>query len=380
MGIRKSRVEVVELMTVQKKIIDSYRNKTVLITGHTGFKGSWLALWLDSMGAEVVGLSLDPPTNPSFFEVTNLSERITDIRGDILDQQRVRDTIREYRPDYIFHLAAQPIVRDSYENPLETFNVNIMGTAILLESIRKLQNPTICVCITSDKCYENREWPYAYRETDRLGGHDPYSASKGAAEIVIASYRNSFFNTTSGTSPCTVSSARAGNIIGGGDWAKDRIVPDCVKALSGKKRIIIRNPGATRPWQFVLEPLYGYLLLACSMKENPALFAEAWNFGPLYTSTIDVQGLTEKIIHVWGSGTWKGVSQTEKTPHEANCLRLDIAKSVARLGWKPVYSIDEAVQQTIDWYKHYYSGEMDMYAFSLTQIAGYLKKANKSSK
>jgi CDP-glucose 4,6-dehydratase len=367
-------------MTLPKKFRDSYRNKTVLITGHTGFKGSWLALWLDSMGADVVGLSLDPPTNPSFFEVTNLSERITDIRGDILDQQRVIDTVRDYHPEYIFHLAAQPIVRESYENPLETFNVNVMGTAVLLESIRKLHHPAICVCITSDKCYENREWPYAYRETDHLGGHDPYSSSKAAAEIVIASYRNSFFNTTTGTPSCSVASARAGNIIGGGDWAKDRIVPDCVKALSEKKRITIRNPAAIRPWQFVLEPLYGYLLLASSMKQDPSVFADAWNFGPLYTSTIDVQGLTERIIQEWGSGTWRGVSRTENTPHEANCLMLDIAKSVARLGWKPVYSINEAIQETIDWYKHYYSGEMDMYGFSLNQIANYQKKANKSSK
>jgi CDP-glucose 4,6-dehydratase len=270
-------------------------------------------------------------------------------------------------------------VRYSYVEPVETYSTNVMGTVNLLEAVRGTKSVKAVVNVTSDKCYENREWPYAYRETDHLGGHDPYSASKAAAEIVIASYRNSFFNTTTGSSPCSVASARAGNIIGGGDWAKDRIVPDCVKALSGKKRITIRNPGATRPWQFVLEPLYGYLLLAGSMKENPSLFADAWNFGPLPTSAIDVQGLAERIIHAWGSGEWKRVSQMENVPHEANCLRLDIAKSIARMGWKPVYSIDEAVQQTIDWYKHYYSGETDMYGFSLNQIAAYTKKARKSS-
>jgi CDP-glucose 4,6-dehydratase len=371
-------MERVGSMNLKSTFKEKYQGSTVLITGHTGFKGGWLALWLESVGAKVVGYSLDPPSNPSFFKVTGLSERMEDVRGDILDQDRVRETIRKFRPDYIFHLAAQPIVRDSYQNPLETFKVNVLGTAILLESVRKLQHKAICVCITSDKCYENREWPYAYRETDPLGGHDPYSASKGAAEIVIASYRNSFFNTANGTSPCSVASARAGNIIGGGDWAKDRIVPDCVRALSIKKRITIRNPAAIRPWQFVLEPLSGYLLLACRMKENPSLFAEAWNFGPWHTSTIDVLNLTERVIHEWGSGTWKEVRHKRNAPHEANCLKLDIAKSVSKLGWRPVYSIDEAVQQTIAWYKQYYMGDTDMYTFSRNQIAGYLKNAGKS--
>lgn len=377
MGIRQGPVERVGLMNLKDLLLENYRERTVLITGHTGFKGGWLALWLESMGADVVGYSLDPPTNPSFFEVTGLSERLVHIRGDILDLDRMKKTIRKYHPDYIFHLAAQPIVRDSYKHPLETFSVNVLGTAILLESLRKLHDQAVCVCITSDKCYENREWPYAYRETDPLGGHDPYSASKGAAEIVIASYRNSFFTTKTRTTP-SLASARAGNIIGGGDWGKDRIVPDCVKALSAHKKITLRNPSAIRPWQFVLEPLSGYLLLACRMRENPTLFADAWNFGPRHTGTIDVRDLTERIIHAWGSGTWKEMSPQKNAPHEANCLRLDIAKSSSRLGWRPVYDIDETVQQTIAWYKQYYSGNTDMYTFTRNQIAGYLKKAGKS--
>ncbi len=365
-------------MNLKKTLSENFKGRTVLITGHTGFKGGWLALWLESMGANVVGYSLDPPTSPSFFEVTGLSGRITDIRGDILNHDRVRDTIAEYCPDFIFHLAAQPIVRASYEKPLETFGVNIMGTATLLESIRTLEHKTVCVCITSDKCYENREWPYAYRENDPLGGYDPYSASKGAAEIVIASYRNSFFNAESGKSPGPVASARAGNIIGGGDWAKDRIVPDCVRALSEKKEITIRNPGAIRPWQFVLEPLSGYLQLACRMKENPRLFAGAWNFGPHCTSTINVRELAGRIIHAWGSGTLRE-EQNCDAPHEADCLKLDIAKSVSRIGWRPVYTVDDAVEQTVAWYKRYYEGDPDMHAFSRNQIGTYLKNAGRSN-
>jgi CDP-glucose 4,6-dehydratase len=370
-------VEAVGLMALKKKLIDSYKDKTVLITGHTGFKGSWLALWLESLGAKVIGYSLDPPTDPSVFQATGLSGRIIDIRGDILDCNNVFETVKKYRPEFIFHLAAQPLVRYSYKNPLETFNVNVLGTANILESIRLSQYPTTCVCITSDKCYENREWDYAYRENDPLGGHDPYSASKGAAELVIGSYRNSFFNPGKENPLVSLSSARAGNIIGGGDWAEDRIVPDCIRALVKKKPIEIRNPHAIRPWQFVLDPLFGYLLLALKMKENPEVYAEAWNFGPYHSNAVDVQTLTEKILKAWRSGTWKGVSQLENAPHEARYLKLDIAKSITRLGWKPVYDIDEAIQKTIDWYKEYYTGKTEMYDFSLKQVKTYMKDTMK---
>jgi CDP-glucose 4,6-dehydratase len=377
MGNRKSRVEAVGLMTVHKKLIDSYQCKTVLITGHTGFKGSWLALWLESLGAKVIGYSLDPPTVPSVFQATGLSDRIIDIRGDILDCNKVFETVKKYRPEFIFHLAAQPLVRHSYKNPLETFNVNVMGTVNILESIRLSQYSTTCVCITSDKCYENREWDYAYRENDPLGGHDPYSASKGAAELVIASYRKCFFTKGKENSFVFLSSARAGNIIGGGDWAEDRIVPDCIRALTKGYPVEIRNPHAIRPWQFVLDPLFGYLWLALKMKEDPEVYAEAWNFGPYYSNAVDVQTLTEKILQEWGCGTWKGMSQNENAPHEAGYLKLDTAKSMTRLGWKPVYDIDEAIQKTIVWYKEYYTGKTEMYDFSLKQVKTYMKDTMK---
>jgi CDP-glucose 4,6-dehydratase len=373
MDNRDGSLEVVGLMTVYKKLIDTYQDKTVLITGHTGFKGSWLALWLESIGAKVIGYSLDPPTDPSIFQATGLSDRLIDIRGDILDSHKFFKTVKKYRPEFIFHLAAQPLVRYSYKNPLETFNVNVMGTTNILESIRLSQYPTTCVCVTSDKCYENREWDYAYRENDPLGGHDPYSASKGAAEIVIASYRKSFFNSEKGNPIVALSSARAGNIVGGGDWAEDRIMPDCIRALVEEKPIMIRNPHAIRPWQFVLDPLFGYLWLALNMHENTNEFSDAWNFGPYHSNVIDVQTLTEKVVKAWGNGTWQIISQKEKVPHEANYLMLDISKSKTRLGWGPVFTMDETIQKTIEWYKKYYSKSTDMYKFSFAQINNFLR-------
>jgi CDP-glucose 4,6-dehydratase len=379
MGNRESPVEAVELMTVEKKLVDSYKGKTVLITGHTGFKGSWLALWLESLGSEVVGYSLDPPTDPSMFQATGLSGHIVDIRGDVLDCNKVFETIEKFRPEFIFHLAAQPLVRYSYKDPLKTFSVNVMGTANILESIRLSQISTTCVCITSDKCYENQEWAYAYRENDPLGGYDPYSASKGASEIVIAAYRKSFFSPGKENSFVSLSSARAGNIIGGGDWAEDRIVPDCIRALVKEKPIVIRNPHATRPWQFVLDPLFGYLLLALKMKENPDVYAGAWNFGPYHSNAVDVQTLTEKILRDWGRGTWKGMSHHKNAPHEAGYLMLDTAKSVVKLGWNPVYDVDAAIQKTVDWYKQFYSGKVGICKFSQEQIRKYMHAAKIAS-
>ncbi len=359
-------------MNIKGQLTQAYNGKTILITGHTGFKGGWLAMWLESLGANVIGYSLDPPSNPSFFEATNLSSHIVDIRGDILDRDKLYQVITKYRPEYIFHLAAQPLVRVSYENPHDTFNINVIGTVNVLESIRVAQYPTVCVCITSDKCYENKEWDYAYRENDQLGGHDPYSASKGAAELVIASYRKSFFASEGSIPICALSSARAGNIIGGGDWAKNRIVPDCIRSLMKDKPIKIRNPTAVRPWQLILDPLFGYLWLSHKMKEHPALYSDAWNFGPYYTNNVNVQTLTEKIIREWGTGNWESTSKNQNNLHEANFLKLDITKSVTKLGWKPVYGIDEAIRKTLEWYKNYYSKSIDMYEFSCEQIATFM--------
>ncbi len=343
-----------------------------LVTGHTGFKGGWLALWLESLGAKVIGYSLDPPTDPSFFQATGLADRVIDIRGNILDQVKIFEVIKKYRPEFIFHLAAQPLVRFSYNYPRDTFDVNVMGTANILEAVRLSRYPVTCVCITSDKCYANRECDCAYREQDPLGGHDPYSASKAAAELVIASYRKSFFS--SGTGPrVSLSSARAGNIIGGGDWAEDRIVPDCIRALVKGNPVEVRNPRAVRPWQFVLDPLFGYLWLALKMREEPETYADAWNFGPDCSNPVDVRTLTEKIIREWGEGTWKAAVTNENAPHEAGYLKLDSAKSMAMLGWKPAYAIDDAIRKTISWYRNYYSGNMDMYEFSLGQVETYMQ-------
>jgi CDP-glucose 4,6-dehydratase len=365
-------MEAVELMDIHKKIIDTYEDKTVLITGHTGFKGSWLALWLESSGAKVIGYSLDPPTEPSAFQAIRLSDHIIDIRGDVLDYDKLHETIKKFQPDFVFHLAAQPIVRYSYKNPLDTFKINILGTANVLESIRTSQHLTTCICITSDKCYENQEKDYAYRESDSLGGYDPYSASKGAAELVISSYRKSYFTTGNRKSPVSLSSVRAGNIIGGGDWAEDRIVPDCIRALVQGNPVAIRNPHAVRPWQFVLDPLFGYIWLATKMAEEPAEFSGPWNFGPDPSNAVDVKTLAEKILHEWGGGTWTSPLGNTDSPHEAGYLKLDSTKSMSRLGWMPVYTIDEVIQKTIVWYKEYYSGNSDLYELSYQQIKSYL--------
>jgi CDP-glucose 4,6-dehydratase len=362
-------------MSFKEKLARSFNGRTVLITGHTGFKGGWLALWLESMGANVIGYSLDPPTDPSFFQKTGLSNRITDIQGDILDQENITEVINKYHPDFVFHLAAQSLVRASYGNPLKTFNVNIMGTVNLLESIRICQYPTVCVCITSDKCYENKEWDYAYRENDPMGGHDPYSASKGAAEIVIASYRKSFFESKKSKPICALSSARAGNIIGGGDWAEDRIIPDCIRSLVNGRTIKIRNPAAVRPWQFVLDPLFGYLWLALMMQKNPEEYSGAWNFGPYYSNNVDVRTLAEKIIREWGTGKWESPPHNDNL-HEADYLKLDIAKSMTRLGWQPVYDIDDAIRKTVAWYQADCLGTEEMCNFSLGQIETYMRDAD----
>lgn len=368
-------MESVGLMDYKNDLINAFRGKTVLITGHTGFKGGWLALWLHSLGANVIGYGLDPSSSPSFFQKTRLSRKITDIRGDILDYKKILDVVTKSSPDFVFHLAAQPLVRASYKNPAYTFNVNFMGTVNVLEAIRVTAHPTICVCITSDKCYENMECDYPYRESDQMGGHDPYSASKGAAEIAIASYRKSFFNPSMSKSTSSLSSVRAGNIIGGGDWAEDRIVPDCIRSLVKSEPIKIRNPLAIRPWQWVLEPLLGYLLLALKMRENQKEYCGAWNFGPSTSNNVTVQTIAEKIICNWGSGSWESPVQNSDNLHEAKYLKLDITKSVSRLGWKPVYSIDDAILKTVEWYKTDYNQVEDMDKFSLCQIEAYLQDA-----
>jgi len=365
---------------MENMVIDNafWPGRRVFLTGHTGFKGGWLALWLQQLGAEVHGYSLAPPTIPSLFETAQVAKTLaSDVRADIRDYPAFEGALKKANPEIIFHLAAQPLVRASYREPLETLATNVMGTAHLLQAARQVDGLRAIIAITTDKCYENREWVYPYRETDPLGGHDPYSASKGAAELAIASYRKSFLK-AGGSGPArALSSARAGNVIGGGDWAEDRIVPDCIRSLVNGKTIRIRNPSAERPWQFVLDPLFGYLLLALAMKKNPKDFSGAWNFGPYHSNNIDVRTLTEKIIREWGAGTWVGTTQDKKL-HEASCLRLDITKSVTRLGWRPVYDINQAIRKTVEWYKTDYTRAEDMYIFSLEQIETFIHDAGKS--
>ncbi len=353
-----------------------YRGKRVLVTGHTGFKGGWLSLWLKDLGAEVWGLSLAAPTDPNLYTVLKPRAWAGEIECDIRNYERLSLAVKEVRPDILFHLAAQAIVRRSYAEPLETFETNALGTANLLEAVRRAGLPCIVVVVTSDKCYENREWEYAYREIDPLGGHDVYSMSKGAAELVVQAWNRSFFLPQAGLGP--VGSARAGNVIGGGDYALDRIVPDCIRALLEKKPILVRNPAAIRPWQHVLECLSGYLWLGARLADEPkpSPLASAFNFGPEPSSRQPVRRLVEEVLRLW-PGEWVDSSRKD-APHEASLLSLSIEKAAARLGWYPVWEFKEAVEQTIAWYRQrHLAGKGDLAAFSSTQINDYVEAARR---
>ncbi|MEK7812563.1 MAG: CDP-glucose 4,6-dehydratase [Candidatus Desantisbacteria bacterium] len=354
-----------------------FKEKVILVTGHTGFKGSWLSLWLKELGARVIGYSLPPPTTPSLFETTKLNEHITSIIGNILDYEHLLSVFEKYQPEIVFHLAAQPLVRLSYEESLLTYETNVMGTINILESIKKCNSVRAGVIITSDKCYENKEWEYAYRENDPLGGYDPYSSSKACAEIVTAAYRNSFFNPEKHNEhKVSIASVRAGNVIGGGDWGLDRIVPDIVRAIGADKPVILRNPQAIRPWQYVLEPLSGYLWLASLMLKNAKKYSSAWNFGPEHQGHVPVQQLVEKIIARWKKGAWQPANN-QIQPHEANYLSLDCTKSNNILQWYPVYNLDETMDETVRWYQGYYENNPDMYSFTMNHIFSYVEKAKK---
>jgi len=355
-----------------------YSGKTVLVTGHTGFKGAWLSLWLKLLGARVIGYSLQPPTQPALFEELRLSNELKHVFGDIRDLNGLKDVLASSQPEIVFHLAAQPLVRLSYEQPVDTFSTNIMGTVNLLEAVRSVSSVRACVLVTSDKCYENKEWPYAYRENDSMGGYDPYSASKGCSELVAASMRSSYFPPSSyDKHRVAIATARAGNVIGGGDWALDRIFPDAIRALSQKIAVPVRNPFSIRPWQHVLEPLSGYLWLAARMFESGSDFAEAWNFGPLTSSAVNVKSIVEKIISVWGGGDINDLSSGQTSaPHEANFLRLDCSKATGKLGWQPVFSVDEAIEYAAKWYRGYYcSDRFNARDFSESQIFSYTERA-----
>ncbi len=357
-----------------KNLFDNvFQDLTVLVTGHTGFKGSWLSIWLTELGADVIGYSLpDAPTTPSNFDVSGVSGRITDVRGDIRDLAALRQTIARYRPDLVFHLAAQPIVLQGLKEPKLTFDTNAGGTVNVLEAVRMTDSVRAVVSVTTDKVYENREWLWGYRENDRLGGHDPYSASKAMAELAIESYRHSFFAREGGERPLPLASVRAGNVIGGGDFAEFRLVPDCMRALMAEEPIQIRNPLSVRPWQHVLEPLSGYLQLAARLLQEGQPFAEAWNFGPLEQKGVTAQAIAEKLIALWG-GAWERVdSGLPKV--ETGQLRLSWDKAAARLDWRPVYTWEEALTEITAWFKAYQNGH-NMYDVCLAHIQAYVQRA-----
>ena len=354
-----------------------FKNKTVFVTGHTGFQGSWLSLWLNILGAKVIGYSLGLPTEPSLFEILQLEKDVKHIIGDIRNEKNLLNSIVEYKPQFIFHLAAQSLVRQSYEKPIETFQTNILGTANVLESLLHVDSVNVCVIMTSDKCYENKAENHIHKENDPMGGHDPYSASKGAVELVTESYRNSFFSKiNSKNNHVSIATARAGNVIGGGDWAKDRIIPDCVRSLTANKMIYVRDPSSIRPWQYILDPLSGILGLAVKMFQEPHKFSEPWNFGPEnFENKINVRQIVESVIKEWNSGKWVDASNNDDARYESSSLILDSSKAFNLLKWKTIYSLDESIHETILWYKKYIENKIDMKEYSIQQIKNYCKKA-----
>jgi len=351
-----------------------FNNKTVLITGHTGFKGTWLALWLKQLGANVVGVSLDVPTTPSHFTAASLDTQIEDHRLDIRDASALKALVVSSQPDFVFHLAAQALVRPSYEFPLETFSTNAIGSVNVLDALRVMTKPVVAVMITSDKAYDNVEWVWGYRETDRLGGKDPYSASKGMAELAIRTFVESYFS--SPDSSVRVGITRAGNVIGGGDWAVDRIVPDCMQAWSKNEVVDIRSPMATRPWQHVLEPLSGYLALGAMLAGDEQLHGEAYNFGPPAHQNHPVKELIDVMAKYWDHVKWNDVSDSQKHLHEAGLLKLNCDKALFDLNWMPTLQFEETVRMTVEWYKRFYqAADETMFDYTISQIEEYTRLA-----
>lgn len=361
---------------VDLSIKDFYKNKRVLVTGHTGFKGSWLCIWLRELGVDVLGYALEPYTREDIFVVSKLAKKIGHVIGDIRNYAVLAKVFNEFKPEIVFHLAAQPLVLYAYRNPKETYEINVSGTVNVLESCRFCDTARVIINITTDKCYENLGGRYRYSEGDRLGGYDPYSSSKACSEMVTSAYRESFFNPEkfSQHNKC-LSSVRAGNIIGGGDWRENRIIPDCIKALRKGQPIIVRNPHAVRPWQYVLEPLNGYLTLAMKMYKDPMHYCGAWNFGPGSSSEITVSGLVKKIIQCWKGGSWECVSNPSDF-HEADMLRLDARKAKKDLDWETILPIDDTVEYAIKWYKE---GHAD-YDFCAKMIKSYEDEVGKIAK
>ena len=350
----------------------TWSNRSVFVTGHTGFKGGWLSLWLHHLGAQVHGYALNPPTEPNLFEVARVSELLTtDTRANVTDLDELQSSLKRVQPEVVFHLAAQPLVRESYRNPLNTLTTNVMGATHLMEAIRNVESVLAVVIITTDKVYENREWVYPYRETDTLGGYDPYSASKAAAEIVVASYRASFFGEGTAKPLVHIATARAGNVIGGGDWSSDRLVPDCLKAFERAESVYLRYPHAVRPWQHVLEPLSGYLLLAERLLGTDASrYTSSWNFGPDTNGDATVAEVAQALANLWGKSDRVKLAHEVEHPHETCLLRLDTTRARKELGWYPRWSLQQALQSTVEWHQTWISGE-NMGAKCLEQIRNY---------
>jgi len=346
-----------------------WRGKRVFLTGHTGFKGAWMSLWLSDLGADVTGYALPPPTENNLFDLTGVSERVRHLTGDVRDLAHLTQAVRDSRSEIVIHLAAQSLVRTSYEQPIETYATNVMGTVNLLEAVRRSEGVRAVVCVTSDKCYENRETSASYVEDDAMGGHDPYSSSKGCAELVTSAYRRSFFGDGS-SSATLIASARAGNVIGGGDWAKDRLVPDLLNGYAAGARPLVRYPNAVRPWQHVFEPLSGYLNLAERLWSGDRSVVGGWNFGPRDEDARPVGWIADRLAELWGGGVgWDLVGTPQH--HEANFLRLNCEKAREGLGWRPAWALDEGLRRTVDWWRAWRAGD-DMTEFSLNQLRAHV--------
>ena len=366
-------------MTQENIFHGIFKDKIVLITGHTGFQGSWLSLWLKMLGANVVGFSLEPPSNPYLFKILDMENEVTSITADLCDKKKLSEFINKHQPEFVFHLAAQPIVLTSYERPLETIETNVIGTANVLESIRNVTSVRSCVIMTSDKCYDNEIKSRPHTEIDPMGGFDPYSASKGAAELIVSSYRNAFFENNP-ANKTEIATARVGNVIGGGDWGKDRLVPDIIKSIQENKVLNIRNPDSVRPWQYVLEPISGILWLATKMLEEPKKNSSAWNFGPsLSEKSFTVKELVNSILEKWGSDLSFETEKNSNNMHESESLIIDSSKSKKELGWKTCLSFDETVSETVSWHKKYENDKNDIKNFTKRQIENYIIKAKRNS-
>lgn len=353
-----------------EEVVKSWRGRRVFLTGHTGFKGSWLALWLSKLGAELRGYALDPCTEPNMFTLAAIGTVIEDVRGDVRDYAKLEAAMTEFAPEVVFHMAAQPIVRRSYSDPVGTYATNVMGTVHVLEAVRKTASVRAVVCITTDKCYQNQEWIWPYRENDPLGGYDPYASSKACAEIACAAYRSSFFPLDRlHEHHVAVATARAGNVIGGGDWSEDRLIPDLIRGFASGQPVLIRRPNAIRPWQHVLDPLHGYMILAQELLAQHAKFATAYNFGPSDEDIWPVERIATKLVQMWGSGAFWN-HDSAPSVHEDHVLRLDASRARVELGWQPRLRIEAALEWTMEWYRAWKHGK-DMADFTARQIAHY---------